>query len=58
MTHTSDKPLGHHCTVLEQKHLVSEMTDCDQTYNTDQSTYECYLKATRKSRENAACMYS
>jgi hypothetical protein len=50
--------IHHHCTVLEQKHLVSEMTACDKKLNNYDKKYECYLEATRESRENKACMYS
>lgn len=49
---------NHHCTVLEQKHLVSEMTDCDSAHENHESQYKCYLKATKESRENNSCMYS
>ena len=47
-----------HCNVLEQRRLVSEMTQCDQDSNLLESKYECYLRATQESRENKACMYS
>jgi hypothetical protein len=50
--------IDHHCTVLEQKHLVSEMTACDKKPNSYDKKYECYLEATRESRENKACMFS
>jgi hypothetical protein len=50
--------IDHHCTVLEQKQLVSEMTACDKEPNTYDQKYECYLEATRESRENKACMFS
>ena len=46
------------CTILEQRRLVSEMTQCDQDPNILESKYECYMKATQDSRENRACMYS
>jgi len=48
---------GHHCTVREQRSLVSQMTRCDSR-STGKKTYDCYLKATQESRENKACMYS
>ncbi len=47
--------IDHHCTVLEQKHLVSEMTDCDKKLNGYDKKYKCYLEATRESRENQTC---
>lgn len=50
--------IDNHCTVLEQRHLVSEMTACDIALNNYNEKYECYLEATRESRENKACMYS
>lgn len=46
-----------HCTVLEQRHLVKKMTECDHTANSE-NAYKCYLKATEESRNNKACMYS
>ena len=46
-----------YCTVLEQRHLVKEMTVCDQLSDSG-DTYECYLKVTQENRENNACMYS
>lgn len=55
---TSENFSDHHCTVLEQKHLVSEMTQCDKVSSSHEDQYECYLDATRESRENKACMYS
>lgn len=52
------KASENYCNVKEQKHLVSRMTECDH-YNTDhKKTVECYIKATKESRENNACMYS
>ena len=48
----------YHCTVMEQKHLVSEMTKCDNTLKSYDKKYECYLEATKESRENKACMFS
>lgn len=48
----------HHCTILEQRHLVSEMTQCDTLGKSHENRYKCYLKATKKSRNNKACMYS
>ena len=50
--------MDHHCSVREQKHLVSEMSRCDQTSPDHDTRYECYLNATRESRESNACMYS
>ncbi|MFA5903434.1 MAG: hypothetical protein WC836_05825 [Desulfobacula sp.] len=58
MKKNTTTPAEHHCTVLEQKHLVSEMTACDRIFNSYDKKYECYLDATRESRENKACMYS
>ncbi len=58
MKKTTAAPKGNHCTVLEQKHLVSEMTSCDATLNSYDKKYECYLEATKESRENKACMFS
>lgn len=48
---------SNYCTVLEQRHLVKEMTACDKLSDSGE-TYECYLKATQESRENNACMYA
>ncbi len=48
----------HHCTVLEQKHLVSEMTRCDKINQSHSDRYECYLDATKESRVNKSCMFS
>ena len=56
MTLNKNKASDHHCSVLEQRHLVSEMTLCDSSDH--KNTYECYLKATKESRENKACMFS
>lgn len=55
--HTANNS-GHHCSVLEQRHLVSQMTHCDSRAHNAKDTYECYLKATKESRENQACMYA
>jgi hypothetical protein len=49
---------NYHCTVLEQKHLVAEMTQCDKDSKNHGSQYACYLKATKESRNNKACMFS
>lgn len=57
MTENTATNQNHHCTVLEQRHLVSEMTKCDKTAH-GRDTYECYLKATQKSRESNACMFA
>lgn len=46
-----------HCTVLEQRHLVSKMTQCDKNKDS-RETYDCYLAVTKESRENKACMYA
>ena len=46
-----------HCTVLEQRRLVKKMTQCDNPAN-NEDTYKCYLKVTKESRKNKACMYS
>ncbi len=47
-----------YCNVKEQKNLVSKMTDCDSTKNSHSDKVECYVKVTKESRENKACMYS
>lgn len=47
-----------HCNVREQRHLVSEMTKCDHSGNNHQEKLECYLKATKESRESNACMFA
>lgn len=58
MKKTTDDLSNHHCTVLEQKRLVSKMTQCDTSHNHYKIQYECYLKATKENRENNACMFS
>ncbi len=58
MKNNNSQSSDYHCTVLEQKHLVSEMTECDNSLKTYDKKYECYLEATKESRENKACMYS
>ncbi len=49
---------NHYCTILDQRHLVSEMSLCDNSYKSHEKKYKCYLNATKKNRENKACMYS
>ncbi len=48
----------HHCTVSEQKRLVSELTRCDRLSYSYKEQYQCYLDATKESRKNKACMFS
>ncbi|MBU1193404.1 MAG: hypothetical protein KKE62_03720 [Proteobacteria bacterium] len=55
---TTDRSFDHYCTAQEQKHLISEMTYCDQAIRNSKDRYECYLNAVKESRENKACMYS
>ncbi|MCP3872733.1 MAG: hypothetical protein GY699_06200 [Desulfobacteraceae bacterium] len=50
--------LDHHCNVLEQKRLVSEMTECDDSMKDHKNKYNCYLKATKDSRDSKACLTS
>lgn len=47
-----------HCTVLEQRHLVSKMTQCDDPLESYNNRYKCYLKATQKSRKSRTCLRS
>lgn len=47
-----------YCNVKEQKNLVSKMTECDSKENSHDKKVKCYIKATKESRENKACMYS
>jgi len=58
MKKDTDVRSDYHCTILEQKHLVSEMTKCDNSIISHDQKYECYLEATKESRENKACMFS
>lgn len=46
------------CNVREQKDLVSKMTECDHSQDSHSKKVECYIKATKESRENKACMYA
>ncbi len=58
MTENKNASVDHHCNVHAQKELVSKMTRCDESHTRYDKKVECYLKATKESRENKACMYS
>ncbi|MFH2092086.1 MAG: hypothetical protein ABIJ31_06955 [Pseudomonadota bacterium] len=61
MKHTANNPVDktdNYCKVIEQKHLVEEMTECDVSEDSYEKKVECYTKATKESQENSACMYS
>lgn len=50
MKQNTNRISDHHCEVLERRHLVSEMTKCDNSSKDHKKTYDCYLKKTKESR--------
>ena len=46
-----------HCSVLEEKNLVSEMSECDSRNSKYSDKYDCYLKVSKESRSSKSCVY-
>lgn len=57
MKENSSAHHNNYCNVLEQRHLVSRMTECDKKAGS-RAVYECYLNVTKESRQSNACMFA
>jgi len=53
------KAYGHHCSVIEQKRVVAQMSECDANCADNDERLECYAKVTELSgKRERACMFS